>query len=93
VAIQRRLAEHRTNAGFAPSVRIGVHAAGATQVGRNFTGKGVHEAARIASLAAGGEIVASRATSAGSRYETSEPREVRVRGISEPVEVVTVDWR
>ena len=42
VAIQRRLAEHRQTAGFAPPVRIGVHAAGATQVGTNFTGKGVH---------------------------------------------------
>ena len=42
VAIQRRLADHRQTAGFAPQVRIGLHAAGATQVGQNFTGKGVH---------------------------------------------------
>jgi class 3 adenylate cyclase len=70
-----------------------VHAAGATQVGKNFTGKGVHEAARIAALAAGGEIVTSRATAAGSRYPASEPREVAIRGISEPVEVVTIDWQ
>ena len=34
VAIQRRLAEHRRRNGFAPKVRIGVHASGATQVGR-----------------------------------------------------------
>lgn len=93
VAIQRRLAEHRTAAGFAPKVRIGVHAAGATQVGKNFSGKGVHEASRIAALAAGDEIVASRATAVGSRYEASEPREVQVRGISEPVEIVTVAWK
>ena len=44
VAIQRRLAEHRRSAGFAPKVRIGLHASGATQVGRDFSGKGVHEA-------------------------------------------------
>jgi class 3 adenylate cyclase len=93
VAIQRRLAEHRQNAGFAPAVRIGVHAAGATQVGKNFTGRGVHEAARIAALASGGEIVASRATAAGSRFPTSESREVEIRGFSDAVEVVTVDWR
>jgi class 3 adenylate cyclase len=93
VAIQRRLADHRQKAGFAPNVRIGVHATGATQVGKNFTGKGVHEASRIAALAAGGEVVASRATAAGSRYAVSEPREVEIRGVSEPVEVVTVDWR
>ncbi len=92
VAIERKLAEHRKSAGFAPQVRIGVHAAGATQVGRNFTGKGVHEAARIAALAGGGEILASRATAADSRFAVSEPREVSVKGISEPIEIVTVDW-
>jgi class 3 adenylate cyclase len=93
VAIQRRLAEHRRTQGFAPQLRIGVHAAGATQVGRNFTGKGVHEASRIAGLAEGGEILASRETAAGERFPVSGPRTVAVRGIAEPVEVVSVDWQ
>ena len=92
VAIQRRLADHRQTQGFAPQVRIGVHATGATQVGRNFTGRGVHEAARIAALAEGGEILASSTTAAGSRFPLSESRTVSVRGISEPVEIVAVDW-
>ena len=93
VAIQRRLSEHRQTAGFAPPVRIGLHAAGATQVGRNFTGKGVHEASRIAGLADGGEILASSDTAAGSRFPVSEPRTVDIRGMSEPISVVRVDWR
>jgi class 3 adenylate cyclase len=93
VGIQRRLAEHRQTQGFAPQVRIGVHAAGATQVGRNFTGKGVHEASRIAGLAEGGEILASLDTAAGGRYQVSSPRTVDVRGIAEPIEVVSIDWR
>ncbi len=92
VAIQRRLDEQRRLQGFAPKVRIGVHAAGATQVGRNFSGKGVHQAARIAALGQGGEIVSSRDTAAGSRFPTSEPRTVTLRGTSEPVEIVTVSW-
>lgn len=92
VAIQRKLDEHRRLHAFAPKVRIGVHAAGATQVGKNFTGKGVHEAARIAALASGGEVVASLDTAADSRFEISDPREVTLRGTSEPVEVVTVSW-
>ena len=92
VAIQRTLAEHRQAHGFAPQVRIGVHAADATQVGRNFRGKGVHEAARIAALAEGGEILASKRT-AGSRFPVSEPRKVTLKGISEPVEIVSVTWR
>ena len=40
VAIQRRLAEHRRSAGFAPKVRIGLHASGATQVGQGLLGQG-----------------------------------------------------
>jgi class 3 adenylate cyclase len=93
VAIQRKLADHRTTAGFAPPVRIGVHASGATQVGRNFSGKGVHEASRIAGLAVGGEILASSETAAGGRFPASEPRTVDIRGMTEPMQVVSVDWR
>ena len=94
VAIQRRLAEHRKQHGFAPQVRIGLHASGAAQIGKNFRGKGVHEAARIAGLADGGEIIASSATvGSGSPYPASEPRTVTLKGISEPLDVVSIDWR
>jgi class 3 adenylate cyclase len=93
VAIQRRLAEQRRTQGFAPQVRIGVHAAGATQIGRNFAGKGVHEASRIAGLAEGGEILAGRDAAAGGRFSVSEPRSVEIKGFADPIEVVSVDWR
>ena len=92
VAIQRTLAEHRRAHGFAPQVRIGVHASDANQVGRNFSGKGVHEAARIAALAEGGQILASQQT-ASAQFAVSEPRALTLKGIAEPVEVVTVEWR
>ena len=94
VAIQRTLADHRKRHGFAPQVRIGIHASEAAQVGKNFSGKGVHEAARIAALAEGSEILASKATvGADSSYSVSEPREVVLRGISEPIEIVSIGWR
>ncbi|MGH2703565.1 MAG: 4Fe-4S domain-containing protein [Actinomycetota bacterium] len=93
VAIQRRLADHRRQHGFAPQVRIGLHASEAAQVGKNFRGRGVHEAARIAALAEGGEILASVATVAGSGQAVSEPRSVSLKGISEPIDVVAVQWR
>jgi class 3 adenylate cyclase len=94
VAIQRRLSDHRKKHGFAPQVRIGLHASGAAQVGKSFRGKGVHEAARIAALAEGGEIVASKATVGSAlQYPASEPRSVTLKGISEPMEVVSIDWR
>jgi class 3 adenylate cyclase len=92
MAIQRRLAEHRKEHGFAPQVRIGVHASPATQVEHNFRGRGVHEAARIAALADAGEILASKATAEG-RPNGSAPRAVTLKGIAEPVEVVSIDWR
>jgi class 3 adenylate cyclase len=92
VAIQRRLADHRKQHGFAPQVRIGLHASGAAQVESGFRGMGVHEAKRIADVAEGGEIVASKAT-VGSQYPVTEPRTVTLKGISEPMEIVAVDWR
>lgn len=92
IAIQRRLAEHRRTAGFAPQVRIGLHASGATSVAGDFRGKGVHEAARIAAIAGAGEIVASVGT-VGEGQRVSAPRVESLKGLSEPVEVVTVEWR
>ncbi len=93
VAIQQTLAEHRQTQGFAPQVRIGVHASDATQTGSNFSGMGVHEAARIAALAEGGEILASKDTAGGTRFSLSEPRVVTLKGISEPMEIVSLIWR
>ena len=69
-----------------------MHASGATQVGRNFSGKGVHEAARIAALADGDQILSSLHTASGSRFPASEPRAVTLRGTSDPMEIVTVEW-
>ncbi|HTK43856.1 MAG TPA: adenylate/guanylate cyclase domain-containing protein [Patescibacteria group bacterium] len=92
IAIQRRLQEHRQQHGFAPQVRIGLHAADANVVGANYRGKGVHEASRIAGLAKGGEIIASVAT-VGDAFPTSAARSEALKGFSEPIEVVTVDWR
>ena len=57
--IQRTLAEHRRAHGFAPQVRIGVHAAEATRAAGDYEGAGVHAAARIGALAEGGEVLAS----------------------------------
>jgi class 3 adenylate cyclase len=92
IAIQRRLAEHRRTAGFAPQVRIGLHASDATRVGGDFRGKGVHEAARIAALGGAGEIVASAGT-VGEGQRTSNRRSESLKGLSEAIEVVNVEWR
>ena len=70
-----------------------MHATGATPARQQLLGKGVHEASRISGLAEGSEIVASKETAAGSRFPVSESRTVTLRGTSEPVDVVTVEWR
>lgn len=95
VAIQRALADHRRLHGFSPQVRIGLHAAKATYRDFQYRGKGVHQAARIAALAEAGEILASENTLGADlkRFTASKPRKVLLKGISAPVQVVSLDWR
>jgi class 3 adenylate cyclase len=93
IAIQRALSSHAETSGFAPPVRIGLHAADATQRGEDFSGVGVHVAARIAALAGGGEILASAEALAEAHDVTAlDAREVNIRGVSEPVEVASIVW-
>jgi class 3 adenylate cyclase len=93
-AIQRTLADHRRDHGFAPQVRIGVHGAEATRVGDDFEGAGVHAAARIGALAEGGEVLASVDTVEGiDDVAFGASREVTLKGLAKPVQVVAVDWR
>jgi class 3 adenylate cyclase len=93
-AVQRRLAAHRRTNGFAPEVRIGVHAAEASRSAAGYSGKGVHEAARVGALGGPGEIYASLSTAQlVNGLSHSNPQTVTLKGISQPVEVVTIDWR
>jgi class 3 adenylate cyclase len=93
VAIQRALSEHRRTGGFAPPVRIGLHAAEANRRGDDYSGMAVHVAARVAALAGGGEIVATEGTLAEAGDVTaSEPREASLKGVTAPVKVASVRW-
>jgi class 3 adenylate cyclase len=95
VAVQRALDEHRRTHGFSPKVRIGLHGSEATREDGDWSGVGVHAAARIGALAEGEEILVSRKTaeSAGEAFGVSGGRTVSLKGISEPVDVVAVEWR
>ena len=96
VSIQRRLADHRKEHGFAPMVRIGLHLAEVTRDGTDYRGQGVHAASRVAGLAGGEEIVISAAALeaiGGSGFPVSDPQTVELKGIREPVTVSRVDWR
>jgi class 3 adenylate cyclase len=93
VAIQRALQEHRRAHGFAPQVRIGVHAASATHEGLDYRGKGVNAAARIGALADGDEILATAETAAlAATRPVTGLRSVALKGFANPVDVVSVQW-
>ena len=93
ISIQRALEAHRDATGFAISVRIGLHTAEANVRGADYSGKGVHVAARVGALAAGGEILATQETlSEAGEPATTGVRSVPIRGVTEPVRIATVSW-
>jgi class 3 adenylate cyclase len=93
IAIQRALLEHRRTSGFALSVRIGLHAAEANRRVDDYSGMGVHVAARVAALAGDGEILATAETLAeAGDVPTSDPHESSLKGVTDPVRVAFVIW-
>jgi adenylate cyclase len=95
VEIQRTLDRHRREHGFALPVRIGLHATTALRTAEDYAGRGVHEAARIAALAQGSEIIASQAALAlaPTDVRVGEPRSVELKGVAEPLQIAAIDWR
>jgi class 3 adenylate cyclase len=94
IAIQRALAAHRIEHGFAPRVRIGLHTAEALQRGSDYAGKGVHAAARVAAAGGAGEILASRdaLVAAGDRFSSAGERQLELKGLASPIAVMRIDW-
>jgi len=94
IAIQRALAAHRTDHGFAPRIRIGLHTAEALQRGSDYAGKGVHTAARVAGAGGADEILASRAVldAASDRFSGADERQLEFKGLAAPVAVMRIDW-
>jgi class 3 adenylate cyclase len=93
ISIQQALADHGSTTGFAPAVRIGIHTAEANRRGNDYSGKGVHVAARVAALADGGEILATTETLAeAGDVAVKDPRSAAVKGVREPVSFAQVEW-
>ena len=93
IGIQQELRDLRAKVGFACPVRIGLHSAEANRRGADYSGMGVHVAARVAALAGGGEILATTETiAAAGTVATSEPRTVTVKGVSAPVTFAAITW-
>ena len=96
IAVQQALADHRRLHGFAPRVRIGIHAAEATRRGDDYSGVEVHRAARVAALAGGDEILVTADTAAAAGLDAAwlgDRRAVTLKGFAETVDVLAVEWR
>jgi class 3 adenylate cyclase len=93
ISIQRALVDHRASTGFALSVRIGLHTAEANRRGTDYSGKGVHVAARVAALAGGGEILATAETLAeAGDVSASDARMAPVKGVTAPLSLAAIVW-
>ncbi|HEY7440035.1 MAG TPA: adenylate/guanylate cyclase domain-containing protein [Acidimicrobiia bacterium] len=94
-AVQEQLAERRARDGSALRVRIGLHAADAHRRGHDYSGLGVHVAARVSSAAAPDEILASCTTLADDRRGrvVTDRRALTLKGVSDPLDAATVVWR
>ena len=76
-----------------PRVRIGIHCAEATKVDGSYVGQGVHEAARVGSVAGPNEIVISGTSLAGAMVQgLGEPRLVELKGLAGTSVVHPIDW-
>jgi class 3 adenylate cyclase len=93
VEVMRTLDRHRRTTGFAPSVRIGLHTGEARVAGHGYVGRAVHLAARLLAVAEANEIVASIPVIAATGWSAVRPaRTLPLKGVSAPVEVVTIRW-
>ena len=77
VAVQRSLAEHRRDHGFAPQVRIGLHEAEAATRAIDFAGRGVHGQLELAALPLPGRSLPALTPCAAQRRAMQSPSRVR----------------
>ena len=90
--IQQELRDLRAKVGFACPVRIGLHSAEANRRGADYSGMGVHVAARVAALAGGRDPRHDRDDRRGRRRARSPAIPTVLRGVTEPVPLALVDW-
>jgi class 3 adenylate cyclase len=98
-AIESQQALDAYNAGHPDvrlSVRMGLHAGDVIRKGREVIGREVHVAARVASCARGGEILASaavrEAVQATDRFSFEDERDVELKGFNGTYALWRVPW-
>jgi len=94
-AIQKALLARNESAAEPVKVRMGLHAGEVIKEGGDFFGRNVIMAARVASQANGGEILASgvvKALLSGSDVAWGSNRMVELKGLSGEHEIWAVEW-
>ncbi|HET9781493.1 MAG TPA: LuxR C-terminal-related transcriptional regulator, partial [Candidatus Dormibacteraeota bacterium] len=92
VTIQRRLSSHRRLHGYAPQIRIGIHAGEVQLENGAVRGAAVHRAARLCAAARGDSIVASREALEAAGGPAGTLHEFVLKGIKEKVAAAEVAW-
>jgi class 3 adenylate cyclase len=94
-AIQKALVARNESAEEPVKVRMGLHAGEVVKEGDDFFGRNVIMAARVASQANGGEVLASGVVKTllqGSDVAWGEKRVVELKGLSGEQEIWAVEW-
>ena len=94
VDIQRRIRDRKAETGFAPSVRIGIHAGEAVEDDEDLLGSVINLAARVTAEAAPNQILCTESTADRlGRDFTLEDRGLRsLKGLPRPRHLLSVEW-
>jgi class 3 adenylate cyclase len=92
ITIQRRLDAHRRLHGYAPQVRIGVHAGEVSGSGSSIRGAAVHRASRLCAAARPDTILVSREALEASGGQAAGLQRFELKGIREPLEAAEISW-
>lgn len=94
IELQRRLDQQRGSAGFAPTVRMGVHSGDAVEEEGDLVGQVINLASRVMAEAGPGEILVTEpvAEHLDARFELEERGLRSLKGVSRPRHLLAVRW-
>ncbi len=96
IAVQRAFERGRASGKSTVLIRIGIHHGDVVHRDNDIFGRNVAQAARVAALADGDEILVSSAVAEAVAHcddiALAEPREVRLKGLAGEHQVAAVEW-
>ncbi len=94
IEVQRRLRDQREDSGFAPSVRIGLHAGEAMEETGDLLGTVINMAARVTTEAEPAEVLCTEAVAdqLDGRFELEDRGLRTLKGLSRPRHLFAVHW-